>query len=198
MKNKRSNVKKEMLNVLQLLNEGIPDNFGETLTNKVNEGGKNIENKVNETKKNIENKVEELQRKAEENTKQSDEELEKALEQAKKQAQEYMGKLANQASNEWKKFTRELNPSFSNTIRYFVKDNKGSIIGAGAGAGITAAGWAAARAYLQKQLNDCETEVCRKEIKDKISKLNKLALLSGIGLTAIGAVTPPITSAIIK
>jgi len=84
------------------------------------------------------------------------------------------------------------------TAEDWAKAHQGSLIGAGAGAGITAAGWAAARAYLQRQLKNCETEKCRKDIKAKISKLNKLALISGIGLTALGAAAQPLSTAAVQ
>jgi len=84
------------------------------------------------------------------------------------------------------------------TAEDWAKAHQGSLIGAGAGAGITAAGWAAARAYLQRQLNNCETKECRDEIKAKISKLNKLALISGIGLTALGAAAQPLSAAFMQ
>jgi len=63
-----------------------------------------------------------------------------------------------------------------------------SLIGAGAGAGITAAGWAAARAYLQKQLKKCgDDTICIEEVKAKIRRLNTIALWSGIGLMRLGS-----------
>jgi len=90
---------------------------------------------------------------------------------------------------------------FSNYLKAaenWSKSHQGSLIGAGAGAGITAAGWAAARAYLQRQLKNCETEKCKKDIKAKISKLNKLALLGGIGLTVLGAAAQPLGTAVVQ
>ena len=88
--------------------------------------------------------------------------------------------------------------NYLNAMEGWAKAHQSSLIGAGAGAGITAAGWAAARAYLQRQLKNCKTKDCRDEIRAKISKLNKLALISGIGLTALGAAAQPLSAAIMK
>jgi hypothetical protein len=85
--------------------------------------------------------------------------------------------------------------SYLNAAKVFAKAHQGSLIGAGVGAGVTAAGWAAARAYLQRQLKNCETEKCRKDINAKIKKLNRMALLGGIGLTALGAAAQPLGTA---
>jgi len=83
-------------------------------------------------------------------------------------------------------------------MKGFAKAHQGSLIGAGVGAGVTAAGWAAARAYLQRQLKNCETEKCREDIKAKIKKLNRIALMGGIGLTALGAAAQPLGTAIMQ
>jgi len=78
----------------------------------------------------------------------------------------------------------------------WAKAHQGSLIGAGVGAGITAAGWAAARAYLQRQLRNCgDNEKCKKAINAKIKKLNRMALMGGIGLTALGAAAQPLSTA---
>jgi hypothetical protein len=75
-----------------------------------------------------------------------------------------------------------LDKQFSNLAR------KISLIGAGVGAGITAAGWAAARAYLQRQLKKCgDDSACIEKVKAKISELNRMALLGGLGLTSLGS-----------
>jgi formiminotetrahydrofolate cyclodeaminase len=247
MKNKKSNVKKEMLNVLQLLNEGLLDNAKEALENaknKATETAGNIQNKVNEVGKNIEQGLDN----AVKNISQSldvedpipvyvtDDIYKDVLEITKDTAThvsphtlvylkisktEYLKQQHNNlkmifvpfdvaqklpGSPAWvyttlspDEFALEITSKlrkYLNITKDFAKAHQGSLIGAGVGAGVTAAGWAAARAYLQKQLNDCKDEKCRKDIKAKISKLNKLALLGGIGLTAIGAVAQPLSTAI--
>jgi len=61
-------------------------------------------------------------------------------------------------------------------------------IGAGAGVGITVAGWAIVRARLLKQLKKCGDDlVCAEEVKAKIRRLNTIALLSGVGLSRLGS-----------
>ena len=86
--------------------------------------------------------------------------------------------------------------NYLNALKGWTKAHQGSLIGAGAGAGITAAGWAAARAYLQRQLKNCgDNEKCKRDIRAKIKKLNRIALISGIGLTALGAAAQPLGTA---
>jgi len=63
-----------------------------------------------------------------------------------------------------------------------------SSIGSGVGIGITVAGWAIARARLQKQLKKCGNDlICAEEVKAKIRKLNTIALWSGLGLETLGS-----------
>jgi len=89
--------------------------------------------------------------------------------------------------------------NYLSAVKSFAKAHQGSLIGAGVGAGITAAGWAAARAYLQRQLKNCgDNEKCKKAINAKIKKLNRMALLSGIGLTALGAAAQPLSTAAVQ
>jgi hypothetical protein len=196
MKKKNSNIEKEMMHILHLLNEddsNVDNTTEEELEKLVGKGRvfvtNDIRDKIVAITGNNDIKLGQLVKL---NVKQLEKLFQMLPENTLKQHNMTLVKGGVPIANSPEyilstiKSTDDLLKLFNDQFSALTR--KISLIGAGAGAGITVAGWAAARAHLQKQLKKCGDDlVCIEEVKAKIRRLNTIALWSGLGLMKLGS-----------
>ena len=81
----------------------------------------------------------------------------------------------------------EAKTSRFNAVKDWAAANKYGLGATTGVAGLSLAGWAAMRAKLQRDYNRATGEDEKRAIREKIKRLNKLALLGGLGATALTA-----------